>query len=175
RNVFVNICGEPHNYGDENNEQGYPSRNNEMDPGEESRGDAPGDSYPHEDERENDFAERKHNFEPQEGDEERGMRQNMDEFRMRSQQIEKIANEAAKKKDSSPLVVHPNGDPRELDIKKAFYEFNPTHKQSKHLASILDFSVRSKIAKRSARSVSSPVLKQMRNGKRGLMVDRLIA
>ena len=50
--------------------------------------------------------------------------------------------------DDAPLIVHPNGDPRVRQLKKAFFERNPSTEATKHVAR-LQFSVRNRIPRRS--------------------------
>eukprot|EP00794_Sanderia_malayensis_P013811 gene13811-15256_t len=187
RNVYVNMSGQAHNYGDEDSsEQDYPTRNSEM---EEGRGESrsykkAGDYNPSEEEERRDDVDdegrkNRDDFEEEDQDDREleSMKRTMNEFRMKSQRIAKVANEVARKKDSSPpLVVHPGGDPRERDLKKAFYEYNPTYKQSKHLAAIADFSVRSDITSNKKPSFNdlSMLKRSIIAKKRNLMMNRLV-
>eukprot|EP00795_Rhopilema_esculentum_P015150 gene15150-6339_t len=178
--VYVNMSGMPHNYGDEEKELDYPTQNRDLEPDiAQNRNERPqGDYYPSE--------ERWNEPHDDNEDEDEGYKKSINEFRNRASRLARISNEAAKKKDERPpIIVHPDGDPRDRQLRKAFYEYNHRPTLTQHMATISDFNVRSRIARRTRRANSaiprrtrranSAMPRRTANVKRSLMVDRLIA
>ena len=167
--VFVNMSGEPHNYG-EAKEDDYPapSRSLRPDLADNENERHFGDYYPNEEEN----WSRPHDDNE---DESEGYKKSLTEFEKRSRKILAISNEGGKKKDlNPPVVVHPDGDPRNGDLKRAFYEFHPTRHLTQHLASISDFNVRSKIYDRFLRTNSRSSGQKKQRSRRSLIAERLI-
>ena len=171
-NVFVNMSGEPHNYGDGGREEDYPAPNRSFRPdlAENENKHPIGDYYPNEEEnwsRPHDDRE----------DDSEGFKKSLDEFQMKFERLAAISKEGGKKREYRiPVVVHPDADPLNGDLKKAFYEFHPTRHLSQHLATISDFNVRSEIQKvfRQDLDGKKNLMKKIPRNRRSLIADRLI-
>lgn len=149
--VYVNMSGEPHNYGEEGRQEDYPGQNREFGPNERNEGNTDesqrrGDYYPYRESEEGHWGRPENDNEDEEVE---SFKKSFNEFQKKARKIQQISNEIAGKKDiSPPLLIHPYGDPRGGDLQKAFYEYNPTVKLAQHMATINDFNVRNKIAKK---------------------------
>ena len=149
--VYVNMSGEPHNYGEEERQEDYPGQNREFGPNEKNEGNTDenqrrGDYYPYRESEEGHWGRPENDNEDEEIE---SFKKSFNEFQKKARKIQQISNEIAGKKDiSPPVLVHPYGDPRGGDLQKAFYEYNPTAKLEQHMATINDFNVRNKIAKK---------------------------
>ena len=168
--VYVNMSGEPHNYGEEGGQDDYPAPNRSFRPDiADNENERPiGDYYPNEEE----SWSRPHDDNE---DDSEGYKKSLTEFQIRSNKISAISNEGEKRKDSNPpVVVQPDGDPRNGNLEKAFYDFHPIKHLSQHLATIKDFNVRSRIDKSLPDSENSRSNKKIRGSRRSLIADRLI-
>ena len=166
-NVYVNMSGEPHQYGDENKEDyPNPARSFRPDLADNENEKSPGDYYPMEEEN---WARPRDDNE----NESEGYKKSLSEFDTKSHKLLAISNEAGRKKNlSPPVVVHPDGNPLSGDIKKAFYEFHPTRHLTQHLATINDINVRSRIHKSHLNQLLSK--QKINRSRRHLLANRLI-
>ena len=168
--IYVNMSGEPHNYGEEGRQNDYPAPNRSFRPDLADNDNERhfGDYYPNEEEN----WSRPHD---DNDDESEGYKKSLAEFQQHSQKISEISNEGGKRKDlSPPVVVHPDGNPLIGDLKRAFYEFHPTRHLSQHLATISDFNVRSNINRNYHHNDNGSSNKKHRSKRRHLIADRLI-
>lgn len=164
-NVYVNMSGEAHNYGDENKEEdtAIPNRYSRPDVADNENERRFGDYYPMEEEN----WSRPHDDNE---DENEGYKKSLDEFDLKARKLEEISHEASKIKNlSPPMVVHPDGDPLKGDLKKAFYEFHPVRHLSQHLATISDFNVRSKINK----GIVEKRISKLNRNRRSLIANKI--